>query len=241
MAKPFTWSYSKAKSFMTCPKKHYEVDLAKNFSDVSEALTWGGDVHKSLAAAVLYRAGLPPVGNGRDKIEPAPLPDSMRDYQKWVEVACAGGPVETLYVEQKYAITKQFQPTAWFGNDVWFRGVCDLLAINKNMYTATALDWKTGKIQHDSRQLMLMSQCIFTHHPEVDTIKTRFVWLKDGCTTAEVFYRETIMKEWPKILDVVNEMEIAATTMNYPPKPSGLCARHCPVVSCQYHGKRTHG
>lgn len=219
MAKEWSWSYSKYKNYDTCPKRHYEVDIAKNFTDSSEQLIWGNQVHDGLRDAA---KGV------------AKLPDSMKDYQKWVDEV-KDGP-GTLVVEMKMAINKAFQPTSWFANDAWFRGICDVARIDGPV--ALARDYKTGKILHDSRQLMLMSQCIFAHYPKVRRIKTEFVWLKDDCTTPETFNRDTIMREWPPVLEHVKQMKQAADTMTYPPKPGHLCARHCPVVSCPFHGKR---
>lgn len=220
MAKEFAWSYSKYKNFQTCPKRHYEVDIAKNFTESSEQLVWGNEVHDALAKAV-------------QRI--APLPDSMKDYQRWVDDAVQGQASEIL-VEQKYAITRSFQPTKWFANDVWYRGIADLVLISGPV--ALARDYKTGKVTHDSRQLMLMAQCIFSHRPEIKRIKTEFVWLKDDCTTPETFDRATIANEWPPLLPGVQAMEHAGKTMTYPPKPGKLCRSWCPVVSCPHNGKR---
>jgi hypothetical protein len=32
-------------------------------------------------------------------------------------------------------------------------------------------------------------------------------------------------------------MQKAVRTNNFPPRPSGLCKRHCAVTGCQYYGK----
>jgi len=221
MVKSWAWSYSRYKAYDSCPKRHYEVDLAKNYVEDSEQLQWGGEVHKALELAT--------TGD-------TPLPDSMRDYQKWVDQMKGGE--GTLYVEQQYAITRDFRPTEWYADDVWFRGICDVLRVSPSGRTAMARDYKTGAIRHDSRQLMLMAQCIFIHHPKVRRIKTEFVWLKDDCVTPETFDRSSIFREWIPVMPHVARMEEAAKTMNYPPKPCGLCARYCPVVTCQFHGKR---
>src|SRR5580692_11029267 len=127
MSKSWAWSYSKYKNYDTCPKRHYEVDLAHNFTESSEQLTWGNEVHSALAKACLGKAA---------------LPDSMKDYQRWVDVMKdEPGRPGKLYVEQKLAITEDFQPTAWFANNVWFRGVCDVMRVNGPV--AVAWDWKT--------------------------------------------------------------------------------------------------
>lgn len=219
MAKAFAWSYSKFKNYDVCPKRHYEVDIAKHYVEESEQLQWGNTVHDALRDASIGKA---------------PLPPTMKDYQRWVD-EIKSGPGQ-LYVEQKYAITKDFQPTPWFAGNVWFRGIADALRINGPV--ALARDYKTGAIKHDSRQLMLMAQCIFAHFPVVRRIKTEFIWLKDDCTTPETFDRDAIAREWTPILPTVKEMEHAALTMTYPPKPGRLCSRWCPVTSCPFHGKR---
>lgn len=223
MAKAFAWSYSKLKNFDSCPKRHYEIDIAKTYrEDDSDQLVWGDKVHKAFAAALKSTTGV--------------LPDEMKDYQSWIDRLRAGA--GELMVEEKYALTKDFQPTEWFGPRVWMRGICDALRIDGPV--ALAVDWKTGKIKVDSTQLMLMAQCIFAHFPEVKVIKTKFVWLQEDCDTTETYYRSTIAEEWIPLLPRVEALENAAKTVDYPPKPGRLCAKWCPVTSCPYHGKR-HG
>lgn len=243
MAKQWAWSYSKFKNYFVCPKRHYEVDIAKHFNDSSEQLTWGNSVHDALKDATLGKA---------------PLPDSMSDYQHWVDEMKSGvfrdddgepmtrpvwmrhlsAPKSVLEVEQKYAITKDFQGTTWFGNNVWFRGICDAVRFDPTKTVGLARDYKTGKVQHDSRQLMLMATCIFNNTPSLRLLRTEFIWLKDDCKTEETFHRNTIMNEWPPILTGVQEMIAADVAQSYPPKPGRLCGRYCPVISCPFHGKR---
>lgn len=218
MAKEWAWSYTKLKNFDTCPLRHYEVDILKNYTEESEQLIWGGQVHEALANACSGKA---------------PLPATMKDYQKWVD-EMVSGPGE-LFVEQKYAITRKFEKAAYFGHNVWYRGICDVLRIDGPV--ALARDWKTGAIKHNSVQLMLMAQCIFVHYPEVQKIKTEFVWLQDDCVTPELWSRDTIYREWVSLLPQVDVMEQASKTKNYPPKPSGLCRKWCPVKTCEHHGK----
>lgn len=214
----FSWSYSKLKNFDTCPKRHYEVDIAKSFKDSTEQLDWGNRVHKSLADACTGKVA---------------LPEELRDYQKWVDRVRAG-PGELL-VEQKFALTKDFQACEWFGPRVWMRSVGDAVRIDGPV--ALGLDWKTGKVLHDSVQLMLLAQCIFAYHPEVKVVRTEFIWLKEDCATQDIFYRDTIINEWANVLERVKQLEDASKTMTYPPKPGKLCRSYCPVLSCPYHGK----
>jgi hypothetical protein len=214
----FTWSFSKLKNLETCPLKHQQVDLLKNFAESSEQMIWGNTVHKALADACTGKA---------------PLPDSLTPYQNWVDKIKAG-PGELL-VEQKYAITKDFQPTEYFGPKVWYRGIADVVRIDGPV--ALAVDWKTGKILTDSVQLGLMAQCLFSFHKELKLVRTEYVWLKDDCTTGEVWTRKAVADMWLGLLPRVQEYEKQVQTQTFMPKPSGLCRSYCPVISCPYHGK----
>lgn len=218
MAKEWSWSFSKKKNYDTCPKRHYEIDILKNFTESSEALTQGNEVHNGLAKACAGEIV---------------LPEPMKYLQKWVDLVRAAPGV--LKVEEKYAITRDFQKTAYFAPNVWYRGICDVLKLHGT--TASALDWKTGAVKHNSVQLMLMATCIFIHYPQIDTVKTRFVWLGEDCTTPEVWHKATVMREWTSLIPEVNAMEAASKSLTYPPKPSGLCRKHCPVNSCPFWGK----
>jgi hypothetical protein len=229
--KAWAWSYSKLKNFEVCPKKHYEVDLAKTYEEEEEPdgpLAWGNRVHKALAAALLGTAA---------------LPAEMKEYAGWVDRVKHGR--GQLLVEQKFAINRQFQKTAYFADDVWYRGVGDVVRIDTPFvardgtpcHLALVMDWKTGKILEDPVQLMLMAQCIFSHYPTVTHVRSEYVWLKDDCTTPELFTRKEVGDQWIGLLDRVNALEHAAKTMNYPPKPGRLCKRYCPVESCPFHKK----
>lgn len=225
-AKEWSWSYSKLKNFKVCPKRMYEIDLCGNFKEAivpGGPLDWGNRVHDAIAKAL------------RDNI---PLPTEMTALlQPWVDRVRRG--TGDLLVEQKYAITRSFSPTTYFGHDVWYRGIGDVVRIDRDL--ALVLDWKTGKILEDSAQLMLMAQCIFSHFPAVKYVRSEFVWLKEDCTTPELFTRAEVAEQWVGLMDEVNGLEEAAKLMNYPPKPNNFCKNHCPVTSCPFHGKGSRG
>lgn len=224
--KEWSWSFSKYKNYLVCPKRMYEVDILKNYSDGGgEALTWGNNVHAALAAALK---------TGRD------LPIEMAAYQYWVDRVRRGS--GTLLVEQKYAITRQFQKTTYFAPDVWYRGIGDVVRIAGTM--ALVLDWKTGKIVSDDLsgiQLMLMAQCLFSHYPNLQHVRSSYVWLKEECETPELLSRQEVADQWVDLLPQVQAMENASKTLTYPPKPGNLCKNWCPVTSCPFHGKGSRG
>jgi hypothetical protein len=185
----------------------------------SKELDWGDYVHKTFHAVL----------EGRK-----PLPDELKDYQKWIDkVHALPG---KLYVEQKYALDKDFQPCGWSDWDhAWYRGIGDVVKIFQTR--GAILDWKTGNIKVDSVQLMLMAQCLFSYFKELELVHTGFIWLKEGTTTVQTFTRQEIADSWIGLFSRVKAFETAVDTGNFPPKPSGLCRKHCPVTTCKYHGK----
>jgi hypothetical protein len=216
--KEWSWSYSKLKNYNTCPKRHYEIDIAKNYVDGGEGLVYGNEVHDVLAKACSGKA---------------PLPEAHKALQIWVDRVHKGP--GTLQVEQKYAITRDFKKTTYFARDVWYRGIADVVRIDGPV--ALALDWKTGKVLEDPVQLMLMACCLFVHFPELQRVRAEYIWLKDECTSPEVFDRAEVARELSKLLPNIDLLERASKELNYPPKPNGLCMKFCKVVSCPHHGK----
>lgn len=218
--KPFAWSYSKLKNFESCPKRHWHIDLAKDIrEEESDDLKWGNLVHKSAAKRLS-------VGT--------PLPVGMETLEKWCQRILAGE--GRILVEQQLAITKEFGKCEWFGKDAWFRSVADVLVIFGPV--ALAIDWKTGKILEDSVQLALMAACVFAHFPEIQKIRTEFVWLKAGpdVSTREDFERNSMAVVWRNLWHRVEAMEHAHNTTSYPAKPGKLCRKWCPVTNCPHHG-----
>lgn len=217
--KAFAWSYSGLKAFETCARQFHEVQIRKSFKGTKgPELLWGDRVHKAIAATLA---------------ENVAIPDEMLLYKPWIEKVRIGP--GQLYVEQKYALTKEFKPTTYFSSDVWYRGIGDAVRIYGSV--ALVVDWKTGKVLDDPVQLLLMALCIFNHFPKVQRVKAVFVWLKYDTQSEQIFTRQEIADSMVGVLDRVHSMKEAYDTDNYPPNPSGLCRKHCPVTSCQYWGK----
>jgi hypothetical protein len=224
--KEFAWSYSKIKNFESCPTRHLHIDVLKDVKEErSESLDWGDRLHEAAAKRL-----------GPQHV---PLPDSMKEIlSPWITRVERGAEGGKLLTEQKYAMTRDMRPTGYFSNDVWLRGIADVLILKPPV--ALSLDWKSGKIIEDSVQLALVGALLFAHYPDVDKIRSTFVWLKEGCETNVYMVRDDLASLWMGLLPRVTALELAAVNNDYPPKPSGLCKRYCPVESCRYHGVGSH-
>lgn len=217
--KPFAWSYSRLKNFESCPKRHYEVDIIKSVKEEeSEQLKFGNMLHDALAKRIK---------------DGTPLPKPFAQYEPWVERIA--DPQGKILVEQKLAITKDFAPCDFFDRQAWFRGIGDVIKIVGPV--ALILDWKTGKVLEDSQQLALMAQCVFSHHPEVQKVRSEFIWLKEDATTRADFTRDDMVKLWGGLFPRIEALEQAHRTTTYPARPGNLCRRWCPVSSCPHHGQ----
>lgn len=223
--KRFSWSWSRLKNFRGCPKRHYEIDLAKNFVDVeSDALVWGNAVHEAMAKRIGNELALPP---------------TMQRYEDWPRnVAALKRLGFDVSVENKMAMDATFRPTGFFDAATWFRCVIDVKLMAPQFRSALTIDWKTGAtVNPEFEQLALSAQVMFVHHPEIDEVRTIYVWFGHDTQTVKTYRRDDLAEMWGQVMPTVKQMEFAHDTLTYPPKPSGLCIRHCPVRSCVYHGK----
>ena len=224
--KQFAWSWSKLKNYRSCPKRHWHVDIQKDFKeDPSEQLLWGNQVHDAMAKRIAKGVA---------------LPNTMTRYDDWPArvLAMASDYGVTLKVENKLAMDEQFQPCGFFDSSTWFRGVIDvLMLLPPEIRSAVTIDWKTGKVHPEFEQLALSAQLVFAHYPEVDKVLAVYAWLGHDENTTITYRREDMVPTWNKLWPEINVMKEAHRTTTYPPKPSGLCVSYCPVSACPYHGK----
>lgn len=226
--KPFAWSYSKLKNFEACPKRHWHVDLAKDWKEpYSEELKHGDTIHKLLEQRVGYGTALPPLHS---------------ELEQWAKrVLDAPG---TVLVEQQLAITSDFRPTAWFASEAardaqpWFRAKIDVVKLHGPV--ALVIDWKTGKVKEDVTQLLLNAAAVMYHHPEVLVVRSYFFWLAEDAESEVTMHRDQLPELWSSLWPRIEALRLAHETTDYPAFPNRLCAQWCPVKSCPHNGQR-HG
>jgi CRISPR/Cas system-associated exonuclease Cas4 (RecB family) len=221
MAKPIAHSYSSISSFETCPKRHYIIKVAKEVTEPpTEALTWGNTVHKALELRL------------RDGTE---LPAKLSKYEQYAKklTAMSG----SLLVEEEIALTRDFERVGWWDRAAWLRGKLDVAVVDGTK--AAILDWKTGSRKPDNDQLNLFAGLAFAVLPDVQTVSTGFIWLKEGKFDKRVFTREQTPVIWQDFLPRIERVERAHAENKWPAKPSGLCRAYCPVgrARCEYCGK----
>lgn len=221
MHKIKAWSYSAIKSFNNCPRQYYHLKVLKDYEEPkTAALDYGKELH---AAAEHYI---------RDGVEiPARFGfikgvlDKLNEY-----------PGEKL-CEYKMGLTENLDPCDFFAKDVWWRGVADLLIIDGN--TAWCVDYKSGNSAKyaDTDQLELMALAIFKHFPEVEVVKGGLLFVVAKAFPRAKYGRADEGRLWEKWFKEHERMKVAYKTDVWNPRPSGLCRKHCAVLSCPHNGR----
>ena len=124
------WSYSSIKTFDQCPKKYYHLRILKDVKDSDTTATvYGKELH---TAAELYI---------RDGVE---IPPKFSFIKTTLE---ALNKIEgEKHCEIKLGVAKkdgEFTPCEFFDEDVWWRGIADLLIIQGEK--AFLVEYKTSK------------------------------------------------------------------------------------------------
>lgn len=221
-----TWSYSSISLFDQCPKKYYHLKVAKDIKEPeSQAMLYGKDLH--LAAEEFVRdskempekyAFMVPL---LEKLKALPG-EKYCEYQMGVKRSPAG-----------YHMTNFFDPEAYY------RGIADLLVINKKENEARLVDYKTGKSAQyaDMKQLKLLAAATFVHFPYVKKIKAGllFVIAKDFVTEEyEITKRDDYFAEFDPI---VEQLGVAIESGVWNPKRNFTCKNWCAVLNCAHNGR----
>jgi hypothetical protein len=217
----YTWSYSSLDLFKQCPHKYYRLRVAKDIVEPeSEAMRYGKEVH--LAAEEFIRDG-------------KPIPEKFAFMRELLE------PVRKLngkhLCEYRLGLTRDLEPCEFFGQDVWWRGIPDFLAIDGE--DVRLLDYKTGKNAKyaDTKQLDLLALAIFKHFPEVQRIKAGLLFVVAGDFVKSKYEREEHEKTWVNWITDTNRLEKALELNVWNPKPNFSCKGWCPVKDCIHNGK----
>jgi hypothetical protein len=140
--------------------------------------------------------------------------------------------------EYEMGLTENLEPCAFDAEDVWFRGIADLIIINRENKVAKVLDYKTGKSAKyaDKGQLELMALATFKHFPEIEVVRAGLLFVVANKFITDEYYKNEEQKLWRKWLFDYGRMEKAYKNDVWNAHPSGLCRRHCVVTECPHNG-----
>ena len=223
MKKPLAWSYSRINTFKSCPKKYYHLNVKRDVKDKGNAATYyGNEVHR--AAEHYIKEG-------------TPIPPKFKFLQRPLDVI---NKIEgEKHCEIRMGIAKEeedYSPTTFFGDDVWWRGIADLLIVNGEK--AYLIDYKTGKnaASADTKQLDLLAAATFTHFPAVEVIKSALVYVVSNDFIRKEHTAELRKSYFTVFDEELDRLEVALEEGVWNAVESGLC-KFCPVTSCEHNRK----
>lgn len=217
MESVINWSYSRLKDFIGCPRRHYETQIAKNFTQpYTEALKYGNSVHTALENYAKYGTELP-VNYQRYKGYVDGLLDL--DGEKLPELKMGLLPDRTAcnYEDKRR----------------WVRGIADMVIIDYS--TAYIVDYKTGSANYpDPMQLKLMALMVFAHFPSVSNIKAALMFVAQNIIVDESYTRDQINDMWAHFTPHLERWKQAHETNEWVASPNNLCGK-CPVRTCEFN------
>jgi len=218
-----TWAYSRIKAFETCPRQYYHLNVVKDYAQgETESMLYGKRLHEALE---LY------VGEGK------PLAKEFEFCLPYVDKLLEI-PGEKL-VEYRMGLTEELEPCEFFARDVWFRSIADLLIVDRDNSIAYNIDYKSSKNTKyaDVSQLELGALATFAHFPEIDKVRGGLLFPVCDDFCKKTYFRKDMDKLWDKWGHEYDRFNSAHQTEVFNPKPSGLCRRHCIVLSCEHNGR----
>ncbi len=212
---PITYTFHR--NFDNCPRKAWHINIAKDLpKEDTEQLRWGNQVHSALDRRISRGAA---------------LPEAMEKYEHF----CNFG-AYMVKTELKLGIRANGLPCGFFDDDVYMRGVIDVLIPSwGGLDRAVIWDWKTGKKREESGELQIHAALLKAKHPEFNRIMGYYVWLQemqlgkphDVSDTQATLERERKTREQV-------ERAFAHGADAFPPRQNPLCG-YCPVKSCEFN------
>jgi len=221
MLNKYTWSYSSISLFQQCPRKYYRLRIVKDIVEPPQQhLIYGTEVHKAAEDYVCNDKSLDPrYGFLRPTLDALKALPGMK------------------LCEYEMGITKEFEPCGFRDENVWFRGIADLLIIDGEQ--AHLVDYKTSKSSQyaDRKQLELLALLVFKHFPYIKSIKAGLVFVVAEDLVKAAYDTDIQEKAWSKWLPEIQRLEKAMETDVWNAVPNFTCRKFCPVLDCEHNGK----
>lgn len=206
------WSYTRYADYRRCPMFFAYKHLLRIKEPAGPALQRGRDIHKEAEQYITA------------KRKPK-MPASLRNFADQMTQLRGLHPS----VEQQWGFTKEWEPTDWFGANVWVRNVLDVCVVYDDN-TADVIDHKTGKkYGSNDEQMELFGLSTFAKFPQLEHVTTRLWYLdiepadpQGNEVVAEFKAKEVpaLKKDWAK------RVRPMFADRKFPPRPNDKC-RFC--------------
>lgn len=207
--------------FEQCPYRYWRERIVKDIPwEQNAAAKWGDEVHKGIEKF----------------FETGHFPDFLYPYRDMIMAAAALKGERSI--EAHLAVAYDWTPCKYKAGNAYFRGKIDVMLVRDDG-VAVAVDWKTGNSKYDDgSQGERYAAMIFANFPEVNEVRTRWVYFKDKNVKRGDYLRDQELDLRDRIDSVAASIDECTRIGAWPKKPSPLCKKYCGVLNCEYNGRK---
>jgi len=219
---PIKWSHSGLKDYEGCARRYHEVKVLKNypFTDTVHTI-YGKQVHESAEFYIRDGKQLPPEHEFMK-----PILDSLLKKEG------------RKLAEYEMGVREDLSPCDFKADDVWVRGIADLLIIDDDGLKAWVIDYKTGNDKYpDKDQLILMSLMVFAHFPHIRQVNSALLFVVKGSAVKHKMTLDEVEFHWWRYRERVAKLAASYANDVWNPTSTPLCG-WCAVKSCEFNTKR---
>jgi len=222
-----TWSYSSLSLFDQCPKKYFHLKVEKSIKEPeSEAMYYGKDMH--LAAEEYIRDG-------------KPLP-AKYEYAKDMLDKLNAIEGEKLCEHEMGVKYKDgvLSPCDFHDPERYWRGIADLMIVNRETGVVWLVDYKTGKSAQyaDTKQLKLLAAATFLHFPEIQIVRAGLLFVVAKDFVKENYDNTQTDDYFSEFHPIVDRLKVCHDSGVWNPKRNFTCKGWCPVLECAHNGRK---
>ena len=213
------WSHSGLKDYEGCARRYHEVKVLKNypFTDTKHTI-YGKEVHKAFEDYVTEKKPLPEHLSGHGELLDSLIKKEGRKF-----------------AEHEMGVTVDLKPCAFDSEDVWVRGIADLLIVDDDGLVAWVFDYKTGNDKYPDRdQLILMSLMVFIHFPHIRQVNSALLFVVKESIVKHKMSHDEAEEHWQRYRERVARLVRSSEANVWNPTQTPLCG-WCPVRSCEFN------
>ena len=221
MLKPIKWSHSGLKDFEGCARRFHEVKVLKNYPFTETVHTiYGKQVHKAAEDFVKEGTPVPPEYDFMNPI-----------LERLLKIKGRKLP------EYEMGVRADLTACGFMDDDVWVRGIADLVIVDDDGLKAWVADYKTGNNKYPDRdQLILMSLMVFAHFPHIRQVNSSLLFVVKNSMVQHKMMRDDAEFHWRLYRERVSKLEAAHANNVWNPTSTPLCG-WCVVRSCEFNPK----
>ena len=219
--KPIKWSHSGLKDYEGCARRFHEVKVLKNYPFQETVHTkYGKQVHEAAEMYVKNGTPIPPEYSFME-----PIMESLMKIKG------------RKFPELEMGVREDLTPCGFGDDDVWARGIADLVIIDDDGLKAWVVDYKTGNDRYPDRdQLILMSLMVFAHFPHIRQVNSSLLFVVKGSMVKSKMEADQKDFHWGLYRERVAKLKASYENNVWNPTSTPLCG-WCQVKSCEFHPK----